>query len=221
MPGLRACHLIIDKQYRNNSDLKTKISAVLNHHYHCPELHLTPEGYKYLQLVPNKSFESKLHFKRDAVYLIAGGLGGIGRKLTQYLTQEFAAKVIVLGRSALDEEKTHFLTRCKLAYYYQVDIGDQSNLEACYQRIKSDFSQIEGVFNLVALSKDDYFLQTDLQSFEATCATKIKSTLNLDSLLASEPLDFFVLFSSIASVLSVIAVKLIMPLQMPGLIDLP
>lgn len=205
MPGISACHLVIDESYQNTQILKEKLSTVIDQHYHCPELHLTSHGFNYLQLAPVKFSEAKFTFKPGAVYLIAGGLGGLGRVLTTYITQEYGANVILLGRSAIDEEKLHFLDTCnrtkKLAYYYQVDTCNESDLSDHYQRIKLDFPEINGVFNLVATSEDDYFIHKNINAFEFTCASKINSTLNLDEVLINEPLDFFVLFSSIASVL--------------------
>lgn len=203
--SISACHLIIDESYRNTDDLIEKISLVLNHHEHCPELHLTPEGFSYLALTTIKSVEPKPVFKQGGVYLLSGGMGGLGRLLTNYLIKEFDAQVILLGRSEIDDEKNAFLNRCNQTnnrvFYYQANSCNQVDLEVIYRQIKVIFPYINGVFNLAASSKDNYFIQQDLNFFESTCATKINSSLCLDGVLTSEPLDFFVVFSSIASVL--------------------
>lgn len=198
-PGIKGCHLKIASQDKYYAE--EKITLILNQPQHCPQLSLEDNQLKYLQVTPIKPKAAPFQFQHGATYLIAGGLGGLGRQLAYYLTQQYGAQVVLLGRSVLHEEGKEFLNTCKSAYYYQVDVCNAAELAQWYQQIHLVFPKIHGVFNLVAHAQDTYFIQKDLHAFTKTCATKIESTLNLDHLLADQPLAFFVLFSSIAAVL--------------------
>jgi acyl carrier protein len=61
---------------------------------------------------------------------------------------------------------------------------------------------LRGIFHLAAVLDDGILLQLNQERFETVMGPKAKGAWNLHRLTLDRPLDFFVLFSSVASVLS-------------------
>ncbi len=75
--------------------------------------------------------------RRGGVYIITGGVGGLGRIFAEHLVQKCDARLVLVGRSELGEAKQHFLA----------GLGDS----AIY--LKADVSTTEGAGRVVHESK--------------------------------------------------------------------
>jgi acyl carrier protein/NADP-dependent 3-hydroxy acid dehydrogenase YdfG len=142
-------------------------------------------------------------FKHRGVYLMAGGLGPVGELLCRKLCADFDTHLIILSRSKLDENKRQQCKRLETlggkVDYFSVDVTNLSEMEAIYSEIKQQVGAINGVIHLARLVEDGLILSKSWQSFNRSIQAKINGTLILDHLTAQEPLDFFMLFSSMAA----------------------
>ena len=143
--------------------------------------------------------------KIGGVYLITGGLGGIGYMIARYLAVQYKAKLILTGRSELVLIKQNFIEELEKfgaeVQYLQGDVSDQSAVARWIERANSRFGSIQGIIHSAGILDDGLLMQKDWQRMKSVLAPKIKGALNLDQAAIDEPLDFFLLFSSIASCL--------------------
>ncbi|OXG03683.1 ketoacyl-synthetase-like protein [Flavobacterium araucananum] len=138
--------------------------------------------------------------RKKGVYLVCGGLGGIGIKLCQYLLKEYDAKLIVAGRSSLENIQGK-LTDLGLSFedYVCCDFTNMNEVEHLYYNIKSRFTILNGVFFLPGIIQDEYLYLKSTANFRNVVSTKVNGVLNVDHVTRFEPLDFFCAFSSLSS----------------------
>ncbi|MCK5055786.1 MAG: acyltransferase domain-containing protein [Candidatus Aminicenantes bacterium] len=160
--------------------------------------------------------------KEEGVYLITGGLGGLGLLLAEHLAERVRARLILVGRSAFPsrdeweqwcsshpEEDTTTRKIRKLQKIERmgarvmvlgVDVSNKEKLEEAMERAKGQFGQINGVIH-AALQVDGAVIhRLTREMVENVFKSKVTGTLILDEVLQGEPLDFFILFSSLSSI---------------------
>jgi NAD(P)-dependent dehydrogenase (short-subunit alcohol dehydrogenase family) len=161
--------------------------------------------------------------KEKGVYLITGGLGGIGLEMAGYLAKKVQAKLILTGRTGLPprEEWDLWLTShpekdptsrkiTKVRELEKIgsevmiaeaDIIDQNRMQSVVSRAEELFGRINGVIHAAGLPDGGVIPLRTRETTDRILAPKLKGTLVLDRLLEHMPLDFFVLCSSLRSVL--------------------
>lgn len=176
-----------------------------------------------------KCFEKEAHqreeitIKENGVYVVIGGAGGLGIELCRYLGKRWNITLIVINRSNLEPkenwpaylENETGLGSSKRAinsfleieasgssvYYYSGDITDYHSMQEIFNEITAKWNVINGVFHCAA-ARGNVSQRLDAQSeerFRQVLNPKIQGSLILDSILASIPVDFLVLYSSLAS----------------------
>jgi len=150
--------------------------------------------------VPN----SDLPFKENGIYLISGGAGGLGLIWADYLAVRFKARLVLAGRSVLDQRIARRLETLKgsgaEAVYIQADVANPEHARRIVSEARDRFGAIQGVIHAAGIIRDARFLNKTTEDAEAVLTPKIFGTLCLDEATSGEPLDFFALFSSVASV---------------------
>ncbi|MFE7188228.1 amino acid adenylation domain-containing protein [Kitasatospora sp. NPDC057541] len=157
----------------------------------------------------------------DAAYLVTGAFGALGRLLCRTLVKRGARRLILVGRSPLPPrerwreldpaspagERAAFLRELEALGAEPVpaplDVTDEAALAAWlaeYRRL--DRPPIRGVFHLAGQVRDTLVGELDRETFEAVYGPKVLGAFALHRQLAGEPLDHFVLFASIASLLT-------------------
>ncbi len=181
------------------------------------------ETFERVHLQPPPGVASRL--KVNGVYLVTGGLGGIGLALAEFLATSVQAKLILVGRSALPpkEKWGDWLashddqdeTSCRIkklqfmesagaeALVLAADVADRDRMQEVIALARSRFGHIDGVIH--SAGSADYAGVIQRRTKEATdevLAAKVKGTLVLDELLSNSGLDFLVLCSSRGTVVS-------------------
>ncbi|XLS29187.1 SDR family NAD(P)-dependent oxidoreductase [Flavobacteriaceae bacterium M23B6Z8] len=155
--------------------------------------------------LPTKDQSNQLPIKQGGVYIISGGIGGLGYLFTEYLAKTFQCKLVLFGRSPLkkeQEKKLHSLKELKgEAIYVQADVTKLEDVKAVVKAAKDKFSQINGIIHSAGTSKDSFILKKSKEEMQQVIDPKVIGTINLDLATKDENLDLFVLFSSIAAVL--------------------
>jgi len=162
--------------------------------------------------------------KQDGVYLITGGLGGIGYVLAQHLVKTVKARLILTGRTSLPvkDQWQHWLDehpdkdpvseKIKKVMYlekqgaevlvFNADSADEKQMQEVVSQAVKHFGQVNGIIHTAGLV--DYYGVIQNRTREMTeniLAPKVKGTVILDQLTRDMPLDFFVICSSIASLI--------------------
>ncbi|MFI8457094.1 amino acid adenylation domain-containing protein [Kitasatospora sp. NPDC085464] len=157
----------------------------------------------------------------DGSYLVTGAFGALGRLLCRTLVKRGARRLILVGRTALPErsrwahtdpdtpagERIAFLRELQglgaEPLLAPVDVTDEGALAAWLADYRErQRPPIRGVFHLAGQVKDTLLAQMDRPSFDAGYAPKVAGGHLLHRLLRDEPLDHFVLFASVASLLT-------------------
>ncbi|HEU5133666.1 MAG TPA: SDR family NAD(P)-dependent oxidoreductase [Steroidobacteraceae bacterium] len=142
-------------------------------------------------------------FKDHGVYLVTGGLGGLGAKFArEILVQTTHAKVVLVGRSPLAGGN---LALARLhpgrVEYRSVDVCDAQQVEQLIAAIHEAHGQLNGILHCAGSIADNFMLKKQAADFREVLAPKVMGTFNLDQASQQVDLDFLALFSSIAAVM--------------------
>jgi len=160
--------------------------------------------------------------KPAGVYLVTGGLGGIGLVLAEYLAKTVKAKLVLTGRTPLPEreEWSQWLNSHdpqdgashKIRSVLQLedagaevlvvsaDVADKEQMQKAVDQARERFGQIHGVIHSAGIPGGGLIQRQTREKWEQVLSPKITGTLILDELLKDENLDFFILCSSISSI---------------------
>ncbi|WP_044562066.1 SDR family NAD(P)-dependent oxidoreductase [Azospirillum sp. B4] len=141
-------------------------------------------------------------FRRGGRYLIAGGLGAVGRALAAHLVQVQGATVGILGRTAPNDTTLRRLKAIGPAgsvHYAAADLTDPAALSPALSTLKQAMGGIDGVLDLARLVDNAPIARKETAAFTRVLAVKVAGTVALDAALAAERLDFFIVFSSLAA----------------------
>jgi acyl transferase domain-containing protein/acyl carrier protein/SAM-dependent methyltransferase len=130
--------------------------------------------------------------RRGGVYLLTGGTGKIAQVLSERLRQEWDAKVVLLSRQPSCMEGASLLA-------VTVDVTQPERVREAIKQARLRFGQINGVFHLAGEQRDALLTNKTVADFDRVMAPKVEGVTALDQALANDPLDFFVVFSSIAA----------------------
>ncbi len=144
-------------------------------------------------------------FRANGVYLITGGAGGLGRIFSEHLARNYQARLIWLGRSELTADQSarieQLRSRGAEVLYLRGDVTRREEVIEAICQAKARFGTVNGVIHAAGMLRNSFLLHKRLDDLRQVIAAKVCGTLNLDQALATEPLDAFLLCSSIASVL--------------------
>ncbi|MEE8526151.1 MAG: SDR family NAD(P)-dependent oxidoreductase [Thermoanaerobaculia bacterium] len=141
----------------------------------------------------------------DGTYLITGGLGALGRCVSRWLVEQGARHLVLLGRSAAGEEAGELQRELELSgarvEIVRGDVCREQDVARMLQRIASSPAPLRGIIHAAGTLDDGVLQQQEWSRFDSVLAPKVVGAWNLHRLTRESPLDFFVLFSSVASVL--------------------
>lgn len=139
-------------------------------------------------------------FRRGGVYLIVGGLGSVGRDTCRHLARTYQAKLVIVGRSPLDEHKCRYLAEFEMAgaeiRYITADATEAAELEAAVLQTKRTFGALHGVIHAAMVLINQPMRELSESELRAALETKVLSTFALLCTIRSEPLDFVLFYSS-------------------------
>ena len=158
---------------------------------------------RFKESIPSKEVPP-LVLKKEGVYLITGGAGGLGLIFARYLAEAYQAKLILTGRSALnDKQKASIVELEKLGaevLYARADVTQLADIRHLIDTIKNRFGSLNGIIHGAGVLRDALISKKTPEKIADVLAPKITGTMCLDEVTQSEPLDFFVMFSSIVSI---------------------
>jgi acyl transferase domain-containing protein/acyl-CoA synthetase (AMP-forming)/AMP-acid ligase II/NADPH:quinone reductase-like Zn-dependent oxidoreductase/NAD(P)-dependent dehydrogenase (short-subunit alcohol dehydrogenase family)/acyl carrier protein len=143
--------------------------------------------------------------RADATYLITGGHGGLGLAVARWLVEKGARHLVLLSRNgaspAGEETVAELTAKGATVATMQADVSNEGDLARALSEIRATMPPLRGVIHAAGVLDDHLLLNLDAESFRRVLAPKVLGAWNLHSLTADLPLDFFVVFSSVASVL--------------------
>ena len=147
---------------------------------------------------------SNITWQEDSTYVISGGLGGIGKILcASILKNTKNSHVVLLGQremsSALLDELGQ-LDASGRTQYYQINLCDLAKVEDLIRDISKFDGPLKGVMHAAGCIQDSLLVNKSTQELERVLKPKVAGVVNLDLATREVPLDFFIAFSSLASV---------------------
>ncbi len=143
--------------------------------------------------------------RADGSYLITGGLGGLGLLVAQWMVERGARHLVLMGRSPASDaarETLHMLEQGGATVrVVQGDVARSGDLAAALAAIGDGMPPLRGVIHSAGVLDDGVLLQQEWERFARVMAPKVEGAWHLHALTREAPLDFFVLFSSTASLL--------------------
>ena len=159
--------------------------------------------------------------RERGVYLITGGLGGVGLTLAEYLAQSVKAKLVLLGRSPFPEpdewetwlsthdEQDHISSKIRKLQSLEAldsevmtisaDVADFEPMSVAIAKVNQRFGQINGVIHAAAVSGGGMIQLRTKEDAANALEPKVRGTRVLETLFKEIKLDFFVLCSSLSS----------------------
>ena len=149
------------------------------------------------------SYRKTKLFAPEKTYLLVGGLGGLGRTLSEWLVRKGAKSIAFLSRSGADKLEARmtvdWLERRKIKVsLYRGDVTDPVAVNECIHGIGD---KLAGVFQAAMVLQDKPLDRMRYKEWQTCVSPKVKGTLNLHNATAHTKLDFFVCFSSVSSIL--------------------
>jgi acyl transferase domain-containing protein/NADPH:quinone reductase-like Zn-dependent oxidoreductase/SAM-dependent methyltransferase/acyl carrier protein len=140
----------------------------------------------------------------DATYLVTGGLSGLGLATAAWLVARGAAHLVLVGRRPPSEEAAVEIGRLRAGgvrlKVVRCDVADPRALERAYAEAMQDLPPIKGVVHSAGTLEDATLTRQTWASFERVLGPKVTGAWTLHRLTTGCDLDFFVVYSSIASV---------------------
>jgi len=157
------------------------------------------------EVISRPASEAAITIRADATYLITGGLGSLGLLVAQWLVQQDARHLVLAGRRDVPDEARAAIEEMKKVgvqvVVAQDDVTREEQVTNMLARIDESMPPLRGIIHAAGVLDDGLLLNLDRERLAAVMAPKVEGAWNLHALTLNRPLDFFVLFSSVASVL--------------------
>jgi NAD(P)-dependent dehydrogenase (short-subunit alcohol dehydrogenase family) len=144
---------------------------------------------------------ARLRFAAEASYLVTGGLGGLGLRLAAWLLERGAGAVALLGRSEPVTGALEGLPEGRVRVL-RGDVSRREDVAAALAQIQQSMPPLRGVFHLAGALDDGRLLDQDIERFYNAGTGKAEGAWHLHELTRDLALDHFVMFSSMASLVT-------------------
>ena len=194
----------------------TPVSALMNEVIYgtADETRLDKEGKAYnniLVRVSNEDEVSKFVDKEivindNASYMVTGGNGAVGLVYARALVEKGAKYLYIMGRSMLSANASKFVEECKeqgiSVSFVKADVCDYESVKQGFSSIKTDaYPPLKGIIHAAGVLKDGMISELEWDDYEKVLSPKIAGAWNLFKNIEAQEVDFFIMTSSITSVL--------------------
>ncbi|MBR3771445.1 MAG: polyketide synthase dehydratase domain-containing protein, partial [Clostridium sp.] len=134
--------------------------------------------------------------RKNGTYILAGGKGKLGTNLANYLRAKEDIQLVILGRGQQDE----WMKDASGIEFIPTDLSNEDEVASAIAHIKVNHKEINGVFQCAGACQDAYMKDKDVAACERVLGAKVKGTFYLDKYTKEEPIDYFVVYSSLAGI---------------------
>lgn len=149
--------------------------------------------------------ETPLCLQADATYLITGGTGGLGLEVAQWLVAQGARHLVLLSRNEPGTAARQVATALEDSgaeiIFSQADVSRCDQVARVLADIDATKYPLRGIIHAAGIHSDGLLTQQTWSQFAQVLQPKLLGAWHLHTLTREVPLDFFVLFSSTASIL--------------------
>ncbi|MGB3238915.1 MAG: SDR family NAD(P)-dependent oxidoreductase, partial [Geitlerinemataceae cyanobacterium] len=143
--------------------------------------------------------------RADGSYLITGGMGGLGLRVAHWLVEKGARHLILMGRqgatAAIALQIQELEQAGAIVTPLCADVSDESQMRTVLGDLAIAAPPLLGIIHAAGVLEDGVLQQQTWERFRRVMAPKVQGAWNLHVFTQNQSLDFFVLFSSSASIL--------------------
>ena len=143
-------------------------------------------------------------FESNGVWLVTGGLGGLGLRLARWFVEQGVRRLALIGRHAPNEAAYQLVEEMRSAgasvEVYQADVCDRARLGQVLDEVRERLGPLRGVVHAAGVLDDGAIAQLDWPRSRAVLLPKVDGAWNLHQSTLGDDLEAFVLFSSAASI---------------------
>ncbi|OIW25172.1 hypothetical protein CONLIGDRAFT_690934 [Coniochaeta ligniaria NRRL 30616] len=141
----------------------------------------------------------------EATYVIIGGAGGIGRSIARRLVQRGARHIVLLSRRDTVAPEVQDLIEESRQYGASIhakrcDAGVKDEVSSLLAELAQTLPPIRGVIHAAMVLKDVLFERMTFDDYNTVVRPKVQGAWNFHTALLNQPLDFFVVLSSVAGI---------------------
>lgn len=165
--------------------------------------------------------ESAVKGKKEGIYVVTGGTGGLGLETANYLSWNGCGSICLLGRTILpnrrewnailekdEDEKVCRMIRQILdieeegnkVIVRNSDIADYDAMKIVFDELKSEYGNINGVVHCAGVAGDGILLNKPFDVFKRVSDPKITGSLIISELVKDQKLDFYIMYSSMQTI---------------------
>jgi acyl transferase domain-containing protein len=166
------------------------------------------QGRRYVARLVRRSHRphtESLQFDSHSSYLITGGLGALGLRVAHWMVQQGARHLVLIGRRDPSQQAQEVLSQLEQSgarvLVVKADISKEHDAAQLLERIKTSMPHLRGIIHAAGVIDDGVLLRQNWERFTRVMAPKMVGAWNLHRLTRDLPLNFFVCFSSVASLL--------------------
>lgn len=148
---------------------------------------------------------SAVVIRSEGSYCITGGLGSLGLRVGQWLANQGAQQLVLVGRNHPSKAAQAAIARMEATgatvTVIQADIGNFAAAKGVFVQLKAAHMPLRGVIHAAGVLDSCFLQQQTWERFVDVMHPKVQGTWNLHCLTQDLNLDFFVCFSSIIALL--------------------
>jgi phthiocerol/phenolphthiocerol synthesis type-I polyketide synthase C len=149
--------------------------------------------------------EPHVEFTSEATYLITGGLGGLGRTVANWMVEQGARHLVLMGRGSPSNAAQRIITDLRSRGCEVVvargDVTRADQTAAVLDSVRTSMPPLRGIVHAAGVLDDGILARLDQRRLRDVLSPKMDGAWHLHKLTMDDPLDFFVLFSSAAAIL--------------------
>ncbi|WCT58029.1 amino acid adenylation domain-containing protein [Paenibacillus kyungheensis] len=164
-----------------------------------------------------------VELQKEGVYVLSGGTGGLSLEIARWLSTCNKVKLVLLHRSPFPErsrweqlllsEETDAKLLDKLRIlleieengsqiiFVEADVTQRELLKEALDVVRRQHGAIKGIIHSAGVAGDGFLIRKEEETFRNVIAPKVEGAWLLDELTREDKPDFFVLFSSVTSIL--------------------
>ena len=139
----------------------------------------------------------------DATYLVTGGLSGLGLEVARWVADQGARYLVLTGRRGATADAEDLLEALRVlgvdVRVRRCDVARLEDVDRVMREIVAEMPPLRGIVHSAGVIEDGIVANQSWESFSRVFAPKVDGAWHLHTQTRESDLDFFVLFSSLAS----------------------
>lgn len=142
----------------------------------------------------------------EGTHVITGAFGGFGMEVARWMVEKGARHLVMIGRRGAATEEARalveeFTRRGVRVLAAPCDVSDRTAMERLFAEVRATMPPVVGAVHAAMVLDDGILSNLDAERFQRVLAPKVLGAVHLDRLLRGETLRYFVLFSSVTTLI--------------------